>query len=119
MTEKKAPSRKNAERGASKQTPARKKAAPKVPETRVAVLRTDSFPLVIRGNPSEEEVRGFVAEHSRRHVHGEAGGPNGERAHAIQDAFWFDEEPAEGEFDFEGAEQIDLGDSLKTPGASA
>jgi hypothetical protein len=33
--------------------------------------------LVIRANPSDEEVRGFVQEHTRRYLAGEAGGPSG------------------------------------------
>ncbi len=45
---------------------------------KVAVLTTNiGEPLVIRSNPTEAEVKGFVEEHNRRYQAGEAGGPSG------------------------------------------
>ena len=44
----------------------------------VVVLETHvGQDLVIRANPTDEAVRGFVEEHTRRYVAGEAGGPSG------------------------------------------
>lgn len=70
-----------------------RKAAPKkvkaaVVETneidQVVVLTTSvDHPLVIRSNPSDEDVRGFVAEHTRRYLAGEPGGPSSIPAYRI------------------------------------
>lgn len=88
----------------------KKKASP----DRVAVLRTHvGFPLVIRGNPTEEQVRGFVAEHNRRYHAGEPGSPPipGQPpapAYLVLGGAWFEAEVPSDEYDFEGAEAIDL-----------
>lgn len=73
-----------------KKKPVRKAAPKKVKpiETdvidQVVVLTTSvDHPLVIRANPSDEEVRGFVAEHTRRYVAGEPGGPSNIPAYRI------------------------------------
>lgn len=62
---------------------------------RVCVLETHvGEPLIIRANPSEEEVRAFVAEHLRRYHAGEHGGPGGHPAHKILSAAYFESEAA-------------------------
>ena len=52
----------------------------------IVVLRTDLDPLVIRGNPTLKEVRGYVEEHHRRFTEGLPGGPDGSRARRIESA---------------------------------
>lgn len=66
---------------------------PETNDQRVAVLATHvGNPLVIRSNPSEEEVRGFVEEHNRRYHAGEAGGPSGVAAFKIVGAKFYTSE---------------------------
>lgn len=75
---------------------------------RVAVLQTHvNFPLIIRSNPSEEQVRSFVEEHNRRYHAGEPGGPGGQPAFLIQSGMWFDSE-ADYEANPSGGVPIDL-----------
>ena len=79
-------------------------------EIRVAVLETHvEEPLVIRANPTEEAVKGFVAEHNRRYHAGEAGGPDGNAAYLIKSAKFYESEAAflSGE---DAEEEIDLSD---------
>jgi hypothetical protein len=81
---------------------------------RIAVLRTHTgFPLLIRGNPTEAEVRGFVAEHNRRYHSGEPAAPPipgrpPAPAYLILGGAWFEEENPSDEYDFAAAEEIDL-----------
>lgn len=77
-------------------------------ENRVAVLETHvGEPLVIRANPSEEAVKGFVAEHNRRYHAGEPGGPDGNAAYLIKGAKFYEDEASflNGE---DAEEEIDL-----------
>lgn len=61
-----------------KKTTTRKPRAKKHPADSVVVLATATGEqLVIRANPTDDEVRGFVEEHTRRYLAGEAGGPSG------------------------------------------
>ena len=94
---------------ATKKTTTTKKA--KAAATSVVVLDTHvGQPLVIRANPTDEAVRGFVTEHSRRYLAGEPGGPSGIAPYRIFNAFRFDSEEAW----LEGAEgvEIDIADLL-------
>ena len=76
---------------------------------RVAVLRTSvGFPLVIRANPSAASVKRFAKEHNRRFLAGEPGGPSGEAAFQITGAWFFEEESATDDYDFESGTEIDL-----------
>ena len=59
----------------------------------IAVLYTDSRPLIIRGNPTLKEVKGFVKEHSRRYKSQLPGGPSGVPARRIVSAYYFKSEP--------------------------
>jgi hypothetical protein len=68
-------------------------------------------PLVIRANPSDEAVRGFVEEHTRRYVAGEAGGPSGIAAYRIFNAKRFVSE-AEWMAGTDAADEIDITDLL-------
>jgi len=69
-----------------------KKTASDNPE-RVALLQTHvGSNLLIRSNPSEADVVGFVTEHNRRYYAGEPGGPSGQPAFLIQSAAFFDNE---------------------------
>lgn len=52
----------------------------------------DEEPLFIRGNPSREAVKEFVAEHNRRYMAGEPGGPGGAKPRRIISAALFDDE---------------------------
>ena len=52
----------------------------------------DDEPLFIRGNPSREAVKEFVAEHNRRYAAGEPGGPGGCDARRIISAAFFADE---------------------------
>jgi len=57
---------------------------PEVEINKVVVLSTSvDHPLIIRSNPTDEDVRSFVAEHTRRYVAGEQGGPSGISAYRI------------------------------------
>lgn len=86
----------------------RKKANP----DRVAALYTHiGDVLVIRANPSEDAVKGFVAEHSRRYHTGEPGGPSGIPAYHINSAKFFDSESDVYNESVEG-EEIDLSEVL-------
>lgn len=62
----------------TKKTTTTRKPTKKALESSVVVLATAvGEPLVIRANPTDDEVRGFVQEHTRRYLAGEAGGPSG------------------------------------------
>ncbi len=67
--------------------------AKKKVQERVAVLRTHlDWDLVIRANPTDEEVLGFVVEHNRRYHAGLPGGPSGIPAFLVtQVQFYADE----------------------------
>lgn len=81
---------------------------------RIAVLTASvGKPLILRSNPSEEEVKDFVREHNRRHEAGEAGGPDGYPAVRILEAVYYSDEESfvKGEVDSQG-EEIDLSDVL-------
>ena len=83
----------------------------KVSESSVVVLATHvGQPLILRANPTDEAVRGFVEEHTRRYVAGEPGGPSGIAPFRIFNAFRFDSEEAWLE-DANGTE-IEIGDLL-------
>jgi len=88
-----------------------KKAAAK--KDRVAVLRTNGQPLVIGSGPTAADVKRFVAEHNRRFLAGEPGGPGGHAAAQILGAYWFDADSPIDEYDWESAPKIGLGDALK------
>ena len=63
----------------------------------IVVLETNVpfEPLIIRSNPTNKEVRGFVQEHHRRFLAGEWAGPSRERrAYEIKNARRFDDETA-------------------------
>jgi hypothetical protein len=65
----------------------------KDPRLRVARMLThDDEPLYLRGNPSKEAVLEFIAEHNRRFVAREPGGPGGCKARNILTAEFFDTE---------------------------
>lgn len=74
---------------------------------RVAVLETHvGQRLIIRANPTMVAVRGFVAEHNRRFLANEPGGPSGIPAFQILSAAYY---PSEEEIDDpEKAEPIDI-----------
>jgi hypothetical protein len=77
----------------------RKKAAPKIdPEVeinKVVVLTTSiGHDLVIRSNPTDQDVRNFVGEHTRRYIEGAAGGPSGIPAYRIFSAKRYTDEPS-------------------------
>ena len=53
----------------------------------IVVMETSvGQPLVLRANPTIKDVRGFVEEHTRRYLAGEAGGPSGIPAFRIYNA---------------------------------
>ena len=57
---------------------------------KVAVLETsEGQRLIIRANPSVEEVQAFVTEQNRRFNTGEARGPSGEPAYLITEANFY------------------------------
>lgn len=65
----------------------------KVNPDRVAALYTHvGEVLVLRANPTEEEVLGFVAEHTRRYYSGEPGGPSGIPPYLIHKVVFYDSE---------------------------
>jgi hypothetical protein len=66
--------------------------------------------LIIRANPTVEEVKGFVLEHNRRYHVGEPGGPSGIPAFKIHKASFFDDE-LDAKEGLEG-EDIDLSDVI-------
>ena len=71
---------------------------------RVAVLTMENgSPLILRANPTTEEVRGFVAEHNRRSAAGEAGGPDGWPARRVVSAAFHDTED-----DLKNGTEIDI-----------
>lgn len=60
---------------------------------RVVLMKTHvGVPLMMRANPTVEEVRGFVAEHNRRYEAGEPGGPSGIPAFNILGATYYESE---------------------------
>ena len=75
---------------------------------RVAVLRTHvGHPLIIRANPTEEAVLGFVEEQNRRYHAGEPAGPSGQPAFLVVSGMWFESE-AEFEVSPDGGTPINL-----------
>jgi len=81
---------------------------------RIAVLSVSvGDPLIIRSNPTVEEIKGFVVEHNRRHAAGLPGGPDGYPAVRIMEAVYYDDELLwkHGNVDTVG-EPIDLSDVL-------
>jgi len=96
---------------AAKKAPAKKAEAEQ--SSRVAVLQTHvNIPLVIRGNPSEEDVLKFVKEQNRRYQNGDQGGPSGQPAVLVRGGAYFDEESPTDDYDFEQGAAIDLGEAL-------
>lgn len=93
--------------------PAKKAATQEVNlDARVVVLHTHTGqPLILRSNPSEDEVKGFVREHNRRFHAGEAGGPSGLPSRLIQFAEEYDREEDLYDTNSEGRE-IDISDVL-------
>lgn len=65
-----------------------------VNKNRIAVLETARLPLVIRSNPTQKSVFGFVEEQHRRLVAGEPCGPSGEPAFQITGAKYYESEEA-------------------------
>lgn len=89
-----------------------------VNEKRVAVLTTHAGePLIIRSNPSVEDVRGFVKEHLRRYYAGEPGGPNGVPSVKVLGARYYTDESSFRTDAEEFEEEIDISDldPLATP----
>ena len=63
--------------------------------SRVCVLGTHiGESLILRSNPSDELVRGFVKEHLRRYHAGEPGGPSRMPAYKILSATYYESEIA-------------------------
>lgn len=93
----------------------KKRVSKKAPENSVVVINTHvGHDLVIRANPTDEAVRGFVAEHHRRYIAGEPGGPSGIPAYRLFTAKRYADE----ESYLAGSRpvaEIDLGDILPTP----
>jgi hypothetical protein len=89
----------------------RKKPVPKaatkkaIPDDSVVALITSvGMPLIIRANPTDEAVRSFVEEHTRRYIAGEAGGPSGIPPYRIYEAARYNNEQSF----LDGEEHIDL-----------
>lgn len=62
-------------------------------DQKICVLETSSrFPLVIRGNPTDSEVKGFILEQQKRYWEHHPCGPSGEPAYRITSATWYDSE---------------------------
>lgn len=60
---------------------------------RIAVLATsDGGSLILRSNPTLQEVRGFVREQNRRFAAGKPGGPDGYPAKQIISASYHEDE---------------------------
>ena len=79
---------------------------------RVAVLVTaEGQPLILRSNPTLQEVRGFVREHNRRFNAGEPGGPSGLPARQIVSAQYFESEDDLSDLEKTGAD-IDISGAL-------
>ena len=58
----------------------------------VAVVKFHSgASSILGGDPTEEELKGFVQEHNRRYHAGEPGGPGGELAELVTEVLLFDE----------------------------
>lgn len=106
-----------AKKPAAPRKPRAKKAAvaPVVENEDAIVVLTTSvgFPLVIRANPSDESVRSFVEEHTRRYIAGEPGGPSGIPPYRIFGAKRYSSELVYLE-DGEAVEDIDIADLLPT-----
>lgn len=82
-------------------------------ENSVVVLSTHvGEDLVIRANPTDESVRGFVEEHTRRYLAGEAGGPGGHPAFRIFTATRFVSEISYLTHDESPSSEIDISDLL-------
>ena len=80
--------------------------------SRIVVLETHTGqPLILRSNPSKEEVDAFVEEHNRRYHAGEAGGPSGLPSRLIKSAHEYDREEDLYDTETEGRE-VDLSDAL-------
>ena len=78
--------------------------------SRVCVLETSiGEPLIVRANPSKDDVRGFVGEHLRRYHAGEDGGPGGHPPHKILTATYYESELAFHEGDGK-QEEVDISD---------
>lgn len=89
-----------------------RKAAKKYDANAVVALHTHvGETLVIRANPTDDEVKAFVAEHSRRYHTGEAGGPSGIPAYRIHKAERYASELDVDNEEVAG-EEIDLTDVL-------
>ena len=102
MTEKKAPAK-------------RKAARRKANLDRVAVMTTTVGELLVLGSdPTEDEVRGFVAEQNRRFWAGEPGGPGGSEPVLVTSARYFEENLPVAQHDLEKGEPIDLGEALNS-----
>lgn len=91
---------------------ATKKLSKKALENSVVVLETHiGHDLVIRANPSDDEVRGFAEEHHRRYIAGEPGGPSGIPAYRLFNAKRYVSEESFDAGD-EPVAEIDLSDLL-------
>lgn len=81
----------------------------------VVVLETSvGEDLFIRGNPTDDEVRSYVEEQTKRYIAGGAAGPSGIPAFRVFNAKRY---PSEGEF-YAGADvlgEIEISDLLPTP----
>lgn len=81
----------------------------------VVVLNTNvGEDLVIRSNPTDDAVRGFVEEHTRRYLAGQPGGPSGIPAYRIFNAKRYTDEDSY----LTGStpvNEIDIADLLPTP----
>lgn len=79
----------------------------------VVIAVTFGEPLIMRSSPTDEDVKGFVTEHKRRHEAGMPGGPDGYPAVGILEAVRYPDEDSfkRGDVDSVG-EPIDLSDVL-------
>jgi hypothetical protein len=72
---------------------------------------TGGQPLILRGNPTLEEVKGFIREHNRRFHAGIPGGPAGLPAKQIISAAYFESEAELRDLNESGTE-IDISDIM-------
>lgn len=88
-------------------------------KTRVAVMKTATGTVLsLHNGQTLKAVRGFVAEHNRRFLANEPGGPDGNPALQIVAAYWFDEPAANDKYDWDAGTPIDIKAALKSPDAT-
>lgn len=61
--------------------------------TRIVAMETEQGEILyMRGNPSEEDVKKFVAHQNNRFARGHIGGPSGIDPHKINQAYFLENE---------------------------